>query len=150
MSTAFGEWIRGLLLLLLLLLVAEALLPSSAYHRYARFAFGVLLLLAVLKPWASLLRGGWSIPSPIPGEAGEIKPEEWSERLLRRAAEEMVGEELRSLGASRVGEVQVEMREGKPWKVTAQVEAGEGFSREKARESLSRLLGVKEEEVYFR
>jgi hypothetical protein len=147
-SAAVEGWIRGLLLLFLLLLVAESLLPSS-YQRYARFTFGLLIFLAVLRPWASFLRAGWELPAPLSGGTGGAGSLEWSEKLFQRAAEEMVREELRALGAAGVGEVSVEMREGKPWKVKASVKAGEGFSREEARESLSRLLGISREEVYL-
>lgn len=150
MSETFADWIRGLLLLFLLLLVAESLLPFS-YHRYARFAFALLILLAVLRPWASFLRKELELPPLAPaGEAEGARAAAWSERLLRRAAEEMVREELRTMGAQGVQEVSVEMREGKPWKVKAWVETGEGFSREKAQESLSRRLGIRKEEVYLR
>lgn|GEM_PF-4296393 len=149
MSAAVEDWIRGLLLLFLLILVAEFLLPSASYQRYARFAFGLIIFLAVLRPWASFLRTGWELPALPPGGTGGAGSLEWSERLFRRAAEEIVREELRALGAAGVGEVSVEMREGKPWKVKASVEAGEEFSRERARESLSRLLGISREEVYL-
>ncbi len=51
-------WIKQLVLVVLLAALAEMLLPQSGLRRYARAAVGLLVLLAVLVPFLSLVRGG--------------------------------------------------------------------------------------------
>lgn len=55
--TWLGEWLRELILVVLMAAFVEMLLPSKSMERYARLVLSLLVLLTLLSPIVSLLKG---------------------------------------------------------------------------------------------
>lgn len=55
--TWLGEWLREIILVVLLASFVEMLLPSKSMERYARLVLSLLVLLTILSPIISLLKG---------------------------------------------------------------------------------------------
>lgn len=52
-----GDWLREIILVVLLASFVELLLPSKSMERYARLVLSLLILLTMLSPIVSLLKG---------------------------------------------------------------------------------------------
>ncbi|QQZ60860.1 stage III sporulation protein AF [Paenibacillus sonchi] len=55
--TWLGDWLRELILVVLLAAFVEMLLPSKSMERYARLVLSLLVLLTLLSPIVSMLKG---------------------------------------------------------------------------------------------
>ncbi|MBW4081813.1 stage III sporulation protein AF [Paenibacillus sp. S150] len=55
--TWLGEWLRELILVVLMAAFVEMLLPSKSMERYARLVLSLLVLLTMLSPIVSMLKG---------------------------------------------------------------------------------------------
>ncbi|MNH89675.1 Stage III sporulation protein AF [compost metagenome] len=55
--TWLGDWLRELILVVLLAAFVEMLLPSKSMERYARLVLSLLVLLTMLSPIVSMLKG---------------------------------------------------------------------------------------------
>lgn len=55
--TWLGDWLRELILVVLMAAFVEMLLPGKSMERYARLVLSLLVLLTMLSPVVSLLKG---------------------------------------------------------------------------------------------
>lgn len=100
------EWVRHLVTLVILAATLEMALPSSNMKRYVKLTMGLVILFAMISPWATLLRqplsvewnlfpSGGALPSlaTVMSAAHEFGAKQ--EALARAGAEEELGATLR-------------------------------------------------------
>ncbi|CAM4232033.1 stage III sporulation protein AF [Paenibacillus tarimensis] len=123
MMVWLSEWLRQILGIVLLAAVIDLLIPGKAYHRYVRLVLGLLILLAMLSPILSLVKGNadelleaglrsWEqasdreIPRMPSLEDIEQRAEELRDKRNKRAAEiaaRTLGGEIRVVAEEAVG-----------------------------------------------
>jgi len=69
---AVSEWLRHLIFLILLAVMVELILPQNGLQKYARSVFGLLIVVSMLGPLASLFDGNLSAQIMSQGIGGPL------------------------------------------------------------------------------
>lgn len=72
MLHAVSEWLRHLIFLILLAVMVELILPQNGLQKYARTVFGLLIVVSMLGPLASLFAGNLSAQIMSQGIGGPL------------------------------------------------------------------------------
>ncbi|PZD93432.1 stage III sporulation protein AF [Paenibacillus sambharensis] len=125
MMVWLSDWLRQILGIVLLAAVIDLLVPGKAYHRYVRLVLGLLILLAMLSPILSLVKGN----ADELLEAGLRSWEQASSRDIPRMPSlediERRAEELRSKRNEQAAELAARTLEGEIEAAAEQVVGGD-------------------------